>query len=119
MGTSTKYAAEIKNRNEQYEHYSTYIMEKNKYDELKRLYESNQIKDGIMAYFFGNRLYMFNLKSIDNLIEKNYIKLEYKWLPNSTVDFSQDVYKPCYLLPKTFAWQYEKINNKWILKNRP
>lgn len=117
--TDKKYAAEIKNRDVRYEAYDTYIMEKIKYDELERLYKENVTADGMMAYFFGNTLYLFNLKLIDKLIKNNKIELVYNWLPDSTVNKHKMIQKPCYMLPKEYAHQYEKIDNKWIRTDKP
>ena len=108
-----KYAAEIKNRDIRYEAYETYIMEKIKYDELENLYNNKEIVDGMMVYFFGNTLYIFNIKKIDKLIKNNKIKMVYKWLPNSTVDKHKMIQKPCYLLPKAYSYIYKKDNNRW------
>lgn len=113
------YAAEIKNRAPQYESYDTYIMEKIKYDELERLYNENKTVDGMMAYFFGDTLYLFNLKRINALLECGKIQLIYKKLPNSTVNHTYDLEKPCYLLPKEYAYLYKKIDDKWKLISKP
>lgn len=111
------YAAEIKNRNPNYEKFDTYIMEKIKYDELERLYKEGKAYDCMMAYFFDDLLYLFNLKTIDELLQNNQIKIIYKKLPNSTVEHSYDLEKPCYLLPKKYAYKYKynSENNNWKL----
>lgn len=108
------YAVEIKNRSPYYEGYNTYIMEKTKYDELENLYKKNVTVDGMMAYFFDDTLYLFNLKKIDELLKEGKIELIYKRLPNSTVNHQYDLDKSCYLLPKEYAYIYRKDkNNKW------
>lgn len=117
--TNKKYAAEIKNRSPRYEKYDTYIMEKIKYDELERLYKENVTVDGIMAYFFDDTLYLFNLKKINKLIEKGRIKIEYAWLPDSTVAFKRNIQKPCYYLPKAYSYIYKKEDNEWKLISKP
>lgn len=113
------YAAEIKNRDPKYENYDTYIMEKIKYDELERLYKNGEADDCMMAYFFGDLLYLFNLKTIDELLRNNQIQIIYKKLPNSTVEHKYDLEKPCYLLPKKYAFKYkfDSDNNKWKIVN--
>ena len=112
-------AAEIKNRAPQYENYDTYIMEKIKYDELERLYKEHTISEGMMAYFFGDTLYIFQLTKINKLIKNNRIEIKYAWLPDSTVAFKRKIQKPCYYLPKAYSYIYKKENNKWKLISKP
>lgn len=112
-------AAEIKNRAPQYEYYDTYIMEKIKYNELEKLYKENTISEGMMAYFFGDTLYIFQLTKINQLIKKNRIRLQMQLLPDSTVNYTKKVWKECYMLPKAYSYQYQKKDNKWTLINKP
>lgn len=114
-------AAEIKNRAPQYDCYDTCIMETIKYNELEKLYKEHTISEGMMVYFFGDTLYIFQLTKIDRLIEKNRIKVTHKSLPNSTVNFKEMKWIECYLIPKSYAYIYKKdeVNNTWNLINKP
>lgn len=97
---------EIKNRSQQYENYSTYILEKQKLDYMDKLQENNYTYSCWMVYFFGNNVYIYRYKDIKKMIKNHTIKVESKLLPNSTVHKTKDVYKEIYLLPKTKAFKY-------------
>lgn len=97
---------EIKNRSQQYENYSTYILEKQKLDYMDKLQENNYTYSCWMVYFFGNNVYIYRYKDIKKMIKNHTVKVESKLLPNSTVNKTKDVYKEIYLLPKTKAFKY-------------
>lgn len=110
-----KYACEIKNRSPKYEKCDKFIMEKVKYDELNSLCEKNETDDGMMANFFGDTVYLFNIKTIGKLIDEGEVVLQHRVLPNSNHEYKYDVDKLCYLLPKKYAYVYTKDkNNQWI-----
>ena len=97
---------EIKNRSQQYENYSTYILEKQKLDYMDKLQKNNYTYSCWMVYFFGNNVYIYRYKDIKKMIKNHTVKEESKLLPNSTVNKTKDVYKEIYLLPKTKAFKY-------------
>lgn len=97
---------EIKNRSQQYENYSTYILEKQKLDYMDKLQENNYTYSCWMVYFFGNNVYIYRYKDIKKMIKNHTVKVESKLLPNSTVNKTKDIYKEIYLLPKTKAFKY-------------
>lgn len=97
---------EIKNRSQQYENYSTYILEKQKLDYMDKLQKNNYTYSCWMVYFFGNNVYIYRYKDIKKMIKNHTVKVESKLLPNSTVNKTKDVYKEIYLLPKTKAFKY-------------
>lgn len=119
--TDTTYGVEIKNRDERYEHYDTFIMEKIKYDAMERKQNSKETKDCWMVYFFGNHAYIYKWSTINTLILTNKLHIVYRWLPNSTVNKYKLIQKPCYELPKIYSYQYEytSTTKKWTLTNKP
>lgn len=97
---------EIKNRNQKYEDYPTYIMEKQKLDYMDKLQENHHTYSCWMVYFFGQHVYIYKYRDIKQMIKNKVVKLESKLLPNSTVNKTKDIYKEIYLLPKTKALKY-------------
>lgn len=117
--SGTTYGVEIKNRSPKDERYSTYIYEKIKYDEMVKKQTNKDTYECWMVYFFGEHSYIFKWSTIQKLIDKNKIQLTQKWLPDSTVNFTKNVLKPCYLLPKEYAWKFEHTDDKWKVINKP
>lgn len=98
---------EIKGRDKYYEAWSTHLMEIKKYEDMIA-----RGKNGIYACFFGDdSLYLYNLRQIkENSTKKNIP------CPDTTADEERSGYvlKPCYLINKSIAQVYKKINGEWI-----
>lgn len=97
---------EIKNRNQSYEHYDTYIMEKQKLDYMDELQNKGITNNCWMVYFFGDNLYIFSYQVIKKLISDEKIKAEGKMLPRSTVEQIGNTTKDTYMLPKQYAKKF-------------
>lgn len=121
--TNYIYGVEIKNRAKKYDcKYDTLIVETIKYDAMTEHQSSNNTKDTnecLMVYFFENICYVLKWTTINTLIQNNIVKLEYKWLPDSTVNYHKMVYKPCYQIPKIYAFKYQLVQDKWKQISRP
>lgn len=98
---------EIKDRSPRYEGYDTYIMEKQKLDYMDELQSKGETYSCWMVYFFSNNMYLFRYRDIKRLIEEDKVKVEGKWLPNSTVHKTKEVCKDTYLLPKKHALTFK------------
>lgn len=97
---------EIKNRSQSYEHFDTYIMEKQKLDYMDELQNKGITNNCWMVYFFGDNLYIFSYQVIKKLISDEKIKAEGKMLPRSTVEQIGDTIKDTYMLPKQYAKKF-------------
>lgn len=121
--TNYIYGVEIKNRAKKYDGlYDSLIVETIKYDAMTEHQSSNNTKDTnecLMVYFFENICYVLKWTTINTLLDNNIVKLEYKWLPDSTVAYHKMVYKPCYEIPKEYAFKYQLIQDKWKQISRP
>ena len=110
---------EIKDRNAIYEHYDSYIFEYVKFRAMCKEVKSGKCNNCWMCYFFGENLYLFDLKTICKLKRKGENGLIYKKLPNSTCNYKKDVWKLSYLLPKAYAYKYTKVDGRWKKISNP
>lgn len=117
--TNYIYGVEIKNRKKKYDCYDTLIVETIKYDAMKEHQDSNDTNECILVYFFQDIAYVLKWTTISTLLDNNIVKLEYKWLPDSTVNYHKKVYKPCYQIPKEYAFKYQLVQDKWKQIQKP
>lgn len=118
--TNFIYGVEIKNRAKKYDdQFDTLIVETIKYDAMKEHQEKNETDNCLMVYFFDDICYVIKWSTINTLLQNNIVKLGYRWLPDSTVNKHKMVYKPCYDIPKEYAFKYQMIQDKWKQIQRP
>lgn len=118
--TNYIYGVEIKNRKKQYDCYPTLIVETIKYDAMKE-HQGNDTNECLMVYFFDTTAYVLKWTTISTLISENIVNIEYKWLPDSTVNKHKMIQKTCYEIPKEYAFKYEYIStiDKWKQISKP
>lgn len=120
LTTNFIYGVEIKNRAKKYDdQFDTLIVETIKYDAMKEHQEKNETDNCLMVYFFDDICYVIKWSTINTLLQNNIVKLGYRWLPDSTVNKHKMVYKPCYDIPKEYAFKYQMIQDKWKQIQRP
>lgn len=112
-------AVEIKNRDYKFESFPDYIMECAKYKAMKDAINNNEATHAQMIYFFGNTMYIFNFTKITRLFKKGIIKPIYSNLPNSTENYTHNLNKQVFYLPKQYAYKYRLVDNKWTLISKP
>lgn len=119
--TLSVYGVEIKDRNEKYENYETYLFEKTKFDEMCERQKKKETDECWYVCFFGKHLYIFKWSDINSLINENKVHIINRWLPKKTVEDNGMRKKPCYELPKMYAYQYnyDELSDKWKLTNKP
>lgn len=122
LTTNYIYGVEIKNRSKKYdEQFDSLIVETIKFDAMAEHQTSNDTNECLMVYFFENVCYVLKWSTITKLINEDIVALGYKWLPDSTVNFHKMVYKPCYDIPKEYAYKYEfdSTIGKWKQIQKP
>ncbi len=121
--TSTNYiyGVEIKNRQKKYDCYSTLIIETIKYDAMKTLQDNNDTNECILVYFFEDIAYILKWTTINTLLSNNIVSVQYKWLPDSTVNKHKMVQKTCIEVPKEYTYKYifDSTLNKWKQVQKP
>lgn len=119
--TNYIYGVEIKNRKKQYDCYPTLIVETIKYDAMKEHQDSNDTNECILVYFFEDIAYVLKWTTINTLLDNNIVNVEYKWLPDSTVNKHKMIQKTCIEVPKEYAYKYEfdSTIGKWEQTQKP
>ena len=119
--TNDIYGVEIKNRQKQYDCYPTLIVETIKYDAMKEHQDSNDTNECILVYFFEDIAYVLKWTTINTLLDNNIVNVEYKWLPDSTVNKHKMIQKTCIEVPKEYAYKYvfDSTLDKWKQISRP
>ena len=119
--TNDIYGVEIKNRQKKYDCYDTLIVETIKYNAMKEHQEKNDTNECILVYFFENIAYVLKWSTINTLLDNNIVNVEYKWLPDSTVNKHKMIQKTCYEIPKEYAFKYEYNStlDKWKQISKP
>lgn len=103
-------SVEIKGRAKYYEGFKTHLMECDKYDAMIKDMEEKNLNSGFYACFFGDdTLYMYNIKKI-----KDNSSIEQKWCPKTTSAKSDYCWKDCYMIDKSIATIFNKVNGEWI-----
>ena len=119
--TNYIYGVEIKNRQKKYDCYPTLIVETIKYDAMKEHQDSNDTNECILVYFFEDIAYVLKWTTINTLLDNNIVNVEYKWLPDSTVNKHKMIQKTCIEIPKEYAYKYEfdSTTGKWEQTQKP
>lgn len=119
--TNDIYGVEIKNRQKKYDCYDTLIVETIKYDAMKEHQDNNDTNECILVYFFQDIAYVLKWSTINTLLDNNIINVEYKWLPDSTVNKHRMIQKTCYEIPKEYAFKYEYDSSidRWKQISKP
>ena len=115
------YGVEIKNRQKKYDKYDTLIVETIKFDAMKTLQDNNDTNECILVYFFEDIAYILKWTTINTLLDNNIVNVEYKWLPDSTVNKHRMVQKTCIEVPKKFTYKYifDTTIGKWKQVQKP
>lgn len=101
-----KVIVEIKNRNPQYENYSTHFLESYKLEKLRQK-QIEECADRILyVNFFGDRLYIYDVNKIEAQTSRILS-------PNTTVYDNGSRWKQMIELPTSQAYKYEYVDNKW------
>lgn len=104
-----KVAVEVKNRGEQYECYSTYLMELNKYHGMKKRMKEENSNFGLYVYFFADHAYLYNIETIF----RNKVTYRQRVHANSYDD--RTTVKDMMQFDKRLALcVYHKIDGKWV-----
>lgn len=119
--TNYIYGVEIKNRQKKYDCYSTLIVETIKYDAMREHQDKNDTNECLMVYFFDDIAYILKWTTISTLLDNNIVSVQYKWLPDSTVNKHKMVQKTCIEIPKkyTYKYQYDTTLGKWKQVQKP
>lgn len=119
--TNYIYGVEIKNRQKKYDKYDTLIVETIKYDAMKEHQDNNDTNECIFVYFFEDIAYILKWSIINTLLSNNIVNVQYKWLPDSTVNKHKMVQKTCIEVPKEYAYKYilDSTLGKWKQVQKP
>ena len=119
--TDDVYGVEIKNRQKKYDYYDTLIVETIKYDAMREHQDNNDTNECLMVYFFDDIAYILKWSTINTLLSNNIVNVQYKWLPDSTVNKHRMVQKTCIEVPKKFTYKYifDTTIGKWKQMHKP
>lgn len=121
LTTNDVYGVEVKNRQKKYDCYDTLIVETIKYDAMKTLQDNNDTNECILVYFFEDIAYILKWSTINTLLSNNIVNVQYKWLPDSTVNKHKMVQKTCIEVPKKYTYKYifDTTLGKWKQVQKP
>lgn len=104
-----KIVVEIKTRSPKYASYSTHLIELDKYMNLTKAMIDNDCYTGLYANFFGDTLYLYDLRYIDTV---NCRLLE-KYVNCTTVEDKGKRMKKFLDIPTKYATIFVRDNDKW------
>lgn len=101
--------AEIKVRDQQYEKYSTHLMEVSKFQELEKERIEKNLDYAYYINFFGENIAYF----YSTIIIKKYAKKDSKYCNKTTAIYTGRKMKNVLLIPTDKAQKFIRINGKW------
>lgn len=104
-----KVVAEIKVRDQQYENYSTHLMEVSKFQALEKARIDKNLDYAYYINFFGEDIAYF----YSTTIIKKYAKQDSMYCKKTSAIFTGRKMKDVLLIPRDKAQKFIRINGKW------
>ena len=95
-----QWVAEIKVRNREY---PTLFMELSKLKSMIQIIKEGEAQNGLYVNFIGDKCFIFDIREICKNNKENHLKIQQKWLPRTTAEDSDYVYKDVIELPIGWA----------------
>lgn len=103
------YNAEIKGRSSIAEKFSTLILERDKFETLKK--HQHNFDRTFYVNFVGDKMYIYTVEMLEEILKGSGWVL--KWMNEKTAVSNHKIQKVCLEIPKTDAVLYIFDGNKW------